>query len=130
MLKNISYNDPVIKREIDLAVGKPYSFWQSLKMGGTGSQKFIITNASDEIEDLLNRENATNYSNIELRPKGVIVGFKSHTNIYGLIMPFSKLKATINQSQLVLQTEDFFVKLKTFNNAAIDRSFFAKLKAG
>lgn len=129
MLKNITYNDPVIKREIELAVGKPYSFWQSLKMGGTGSQKFIITKASDEIQILLDRENATNYAHIELRPKGFIVGFKSHTKVYGLVLPFSMVKTEVGQGRLSFRKEKFFVKMKTFNNASIDRGFLEKIKA-
>ena len=129
MLKNITYNDPVIKRDIELAVGKPYSFWQSLKMGGTGSQKFIITEASEEIKELLNRENAANYSNIELRPKGIIVGFKSHTNSYGLIIPFSKLKMTVIRGKITLSSDDFFVTMKSFNKESIDQKFLKKIKA-
>ena len=129
MLKNITYKDPVIKRDIDLAVGKAFSFWESLKMGGTGSQKFIITSASLEIQELLEKENATNYSNIELRPKGIIVGFKSHNQVFGLILPFSKLKTEVGTGKLTLRTDDFFVKMKTFKGEVIDSKFLRKIKA-
>ena len=92
MLLNISYNDIKQKKEIDKVVGKPFSIKERLQMGGIGSEKLIISNASVNIKNLLLLDNNINKCNIELRPKGVIVYFRSLLETYGLIIPYFKLK--------------------------------------
>ena len=92
MLKNISYNNPKIIDEINNYVGKPYTILKRLKIGGIGSSKLIINSADSIIENLLNLDNNLNYCNVEIRPKGIIIHFKSLLETYGLIIPFYKLK--------------------------------------
>ena len=92
MLLNISYNDVKQKKEIDKLVGKPFSIKERLKMGGIGSEKLIISSASVNIKNLLLLDNNINKCNIELRPKGIIVFFRSLLETYGLIIPYFKLK--------------------------------------
>ena len=92
MLLNISYNDIKQKKEIDKLVGKPFSIKERLKMGGIGSEKLIISSASINIKNLLLLDNNINKCNIELRPKGIIVFFRSLLETYGLIIPYFKLK--------------------------------------
>ena len=43
MLKNVSYNDDKTINEIDDFVGKPFSIFERLKIGGIGSSKLLIT---------------------------------------------------------------------------------------
>jgi len=90
MLRNLTYNDREIKKEMETLVGKPYSIPNRLKMKGTGSPKYVIKNASDSIMDKLNMDNNLNYSSIELRPGGIIVSFRSLLETYGWILPFDK----------------------------------------
>ncbi len=92
MLLNISYNDIKQKKEIDKLVGKPFSIKERLKMGGIGSEKLIISSASVNIQNLLLLDNNINKCNIELRPIGIIVFFRSLLETYGLIIPYFKLK--------------------------------------
>ena len=92
MLLNISYNDPAIKRKIEEAVGIPFSLQQRWKMRGIGSQKLNITSCSIDIHNLLILDQNINSCSIELRPKGIIVRFRSLLETYGLIIPYYKLK--------------------------------------
>ena len=92
MLKNISYNDSKIFDEINNYVGKPYTIFQRLRIGGIGSSKLIINKADSKISNLLNLDNNINKCNIEIRPKGIIIRFRSLLETYGLIIPFFKLK--------------------------------------
>ena len=92
MLLNISYNDIEQKKEIDKMVGRPFSIKERLQMGGIGSEKLIISSASVNIKNLLLLDNNINKCNIELRPKGIIVFFRSLLETYGLIIPNFKLK--------------------------------------
>ena len=91
MLRNVSYNNPQINREILKAVGGSYSWVERIKLGGTGSPKLPLIEASSEIAELLNRDNNFNYCNIEICWNGVIIRFRSLLETYGLIIPFHQL---------------------------------------
>ena len=92
MLLNISYNDPTIKRKIEKAVGRPFSLQQRWKLGGIGSQKLMINSASIDIHNLLILDNNLKSCNVEIRPLGIIVHFRSLLETYGLVIPYYKLK--------------------------------------
>ncbi len=99
MLLNVSYNDPKIKKQINSEVGAPFSLRERWKLGGIGSSKLKITHASIDIHNLLVLDNNNNSCNIELRPKGIIVRFRSLLETYGLIIPYYKLKVYKGQAQ-------------------------------
>lgn len=92
MLLNISYNNPKIKKQINEAVGKPFTLKERLQMRGIGSSKLWITQTSVEIHNLLILDSYNNVCNIEMRPNGIIIGFRSLLESYGLIIPYWKLK--------------------------------------
>lgn len=91
MLRNVSYNNPQFTREINELVGTPFSIFQRIKMGGNGSPRLVISEASEEIDSLLEVDNRRRYANIELRPKGIIVGFRSRLEAYVFVIPYHKL---------------------------------------
>ena len=88
MLRNISYNDHKLKEEISKIIGKPFSFFERIKMNGIGSSSLRIQGSNSEIENLLNLDNNDNRCNIEIRKKGIIVRFRALLETYALIIPF------------------------------------------
>lgn len=113
MLHNISHNTPEIFAKIDKAVGKPFGFIEALKTGGTGSPKLFVTSASLEIENLLSQDSYTNSCNIELRPNGIIVRFKSKLETFALPIPYYKLtiyKGT--KDEYSIYRDQHFLKVK------------------
>jgi hypothetical protein len=126
MLKNISYNNPKIIDEINDYVGKPYTILKRLKIGGLGSSKLIINSADSIIENLLNLDNNLNYCNIEIRPKGIIIHFKSLLETYGLIVPFYKLKIFKGKAnEYSIYIDNFFIKVNASEKNEHD--FFKKI---
>ncbi|MGB0487051.1 MAG: hypothetical protein ACPGJB_03315 [Flavobacteriaceae bacterium] len=126
MLKNISYNNPKIIDEINNYVGKPYTILKRLKIGGIGSSKLIINSADSIIENLLNLDNNLNYCNIEIRPKGIIIHFKSLLETYGLIVPFYKLKIFKGKAnEYSIYIDNFFIKVNASEKNEHD--FFKKI---
>ena len=91
MLVNASYNNPEIDRKIDSLVGKPFTLKQRWTMKGIGSPKLYITSASLQIRNLLLLDNNLDSCNIELRPDGIILRFRSLLETYGLVIPYYKL---------------------------------------
>jgi hypothetical protein len=126
MLLNVSYSDKNITRKIDEAVGKPLPLKERFVMGGIGSPKLYITETSLEIQNLLILDNNLNTCNIEIRPKGIIVRFRSLLETYGLIIPYYKLKLYKGESAIhSVYMDHYFIKVKSDTKAI--QKFFKKL---
>lgn len=126
MLLNISYNDPAIKRRIEKAVGPPFTLQQRLKMKGIGSQKLNITSCSVHIHNLLILDQNINSCNIELRPKGIILNFRSLLETYGLVISYYKLKLYKGKAQeYSIYKDKYFIKVLADTKTI--HSFFRKL---
>ena len=126
MLLNVSYNNKEITQKIDEEVGKPFTLKQRWAMGGIGSPKLFITASSTEIRNLLILDNNLDSCNIELRPKGIILRFRSLLETYALIIPFYKL--VIYKGDLAVYSvyrDHHFVKVKADTKAI--QKFFRKM---
>ncbi|MCM5661687.1 hypothetical protein [Galbibacter mesophilus] len=99
MLLNVSYNDPKQEKTIFDEVGGIINLRERLKIGGSGSPKLFITQASVAINNLLLLDNNLNTCNIEIREKGIIIRFRSILETYALIIPFYKLSIYKGSSQ-------------------------------
>lgn len=126
MLFNISYNDKDVVRKIDEELGKPFTLKERFKMNGIGSPKLFITQTSTEIHNLLILDNNTSVCNVELRPKGIIVGFRSRLDSYALIIPFYKLTIYKGEASVYsIYRDHYFVKVKSDTKAV--QKFFKKI---
>lgn len=118
MLLNISYNHAETKEKINAAVGPPFTLLERIKLKGTGSPKLLITSTSLEIHNLLILDSNTNVCNIELRPKGIIIMFRSLLETYGLVIPYYKLNLYKGKAQeYSLYIDHYFIKVKADNPA-------------
>ena len=116
MLKNVSYNNSKIKSEINDVLGNPFTIFERIKLRGVGSPKYIISQTDSIITNLLNLDNNINQCNIELRPKGIIVSFRSLLETYALIIPFYKLKLFKGQSNVYsIYIDKYFIKILAKN---------------
>ncbi|MGO3238158.1 MAG: hypothetical protein ACTIKA_07785 [Psychroflexus halocasei] len=113
MLLNVSYNRPKIKAKIDEEVGPAFSFMERIKMKGIGSGKLFITSTSIEIHNLLILDNYLNTCGIEIRPKGIIVTFRSILETYALIIPYYKLNLYKGKAEeYSIYRDHYFIKVK------------------
>ena len=128
MLLNVSYNDPKIKEKIDAAVGKPFTLKERWAKGGVGSSKLIISQTSIEIHNLLVLDNNRNTWNIELRPQGIILRFRSLLETYALVIPYYKLTLYKGKAQeYSIYKDKQFVKVVADTKATF--KFFSKISA-
>jgi len=125
-LVNISYNEPKIRTTIDDLIGKPFTLRERWSMGGIGSGKLMITQTSIDIHNLLVLDQNINQCNIELRPKGIIIHFRSLLETYGLIIPYYKLKLYKGKAQEYSIYKDQY-SIKVLANTKNIHSFFKKL---
>ncbi|MDT0642366.1 hypothetical protein RM553_05920 [Zunongwangia sp. F363] len=126
MLQNISYNRPAIKRKIDTEVGKTFTLLERMRLNGTGSPKLHITSASIDIHNLLILDKYTNTCNVEMRPNGIIVMFRSLLETYALIIPYHKLTLYKGKAEeYSIYRDQYFIKVKA-DKPAIHK-FFRKI---
>ncbi|MDB0023373.1 hypothetical protein N9E14_05980, partial [Flavobacteriaceae bacterium] len=94
--------------------------------GGVGSPKYFILQTDIKITNLLNLDNNTNQCNIELRPKGIIISFRSLLETYGLVIPYYKLKLFKGQSNVYsIYIDEYFIKILA--NKKNEHEFIKKL---
>ena len=128
MLLNVSYNESEVKEKIEAKVGKPFPLKERWSMSGVGSPKLLISSSSIDIHNLLILDNNLNTCNIELRPKGIILRFRSLLETYALIVPYYKLNLYKGKAEEYSIYKDHqFVKV--FVDTKDTQKFFSKLKA-
>jgi len=128
MLYNISYKDLKIEREINELVGKPFTILESIKKGGIGSPKLFITRCSSTIYDLLHVNNSAKFCNIELRPKGILIGFQSRLDIFVLAIPFYKLVIFKPGDSITFHVDHHYISVDYSKNTKNIESFIKKME--
>jgi hypothetical protein len=89
---NLSYNDKERFAEIHALLGKPFGFFKSISMGGTGSPGLRLHHAPPEIMTLIAPTRDRIYCNIEIFPNGIMFRFRSRLENYGLPIRFSEIE--------------------------------------
>lgn len=112
MLVLISQGYSTKKQEIDALVGKPFNLEQRKLLGKTSSSNNRITGASIEIHNLLTLNQDQSTCTIEMRPKGIIVSFRSNLETYALVIPDYKLKIYKGKAEeYSFHKDQYFLKI-------------------
>lgn len=127
MILNVSYNDAKIRQEINAAVGKPFGFIQRIKMKGIGSGRLIIFECSPDIKRLISKNVDTAYTNIEIRPKGIIVGIKSVGENFAWAIPYYKLSIFKTANYLAVYDGKHKMKASTTSDTSAMMTFLQKI---
>lgn len=126
VLANLSYNDAKLTQKVNALVGSPFNLKERWRLKGIGSSKLLITESSVDIYNLLILDQNTNSCSIELRPKGIIIRFRSLLETYGLIIPYYKLKLYKGKSEeYSLYMDQHRIKVAATNKST--HAFFKKV---
>jgi len=130
MILNISYQSKSQERDINDHVGLSYTFWESLKMGGSGSQKLIINDCHEIFDPYLKQLHSTKYCNIELRPRGIGLRFRYKLEAIGWFIPHTTLDYHHEDFSLKIQDQltGFFMNLKASHRNRINLKFMNKMR--
>lgn len=127
MLVNTSYNEKKINDSIHELVGKPYGFVENIKQNGIGSPRLNIIKSSEEIATLLSYDNNRNFCNIELRPKGIIIRFRSLLETFSLIIPYYKLVLFKPANSFTFHMDHHFISVEAMPDNKGLHQFMEKL---
>ena len=114
------------KKFIDDIVGKPFTLYQAFKMGGIGSKRMSIDNTSENIYHLLNSTSDINYSNIELRPNGIIVMINKGLERYHWVIPFRQL-VIYKTDKLSIHAQGKYITFKNSKSYKENKKFIDKI---
>jgi len=126
MLFNTTHNNSEAKELINDFLGHPYSFFQSLKMGGIGSKRMIIDEVSDNFNNLLNKVSDLNYGNIELRPDGILVLINKGLENFTWVIPYRKL-VIYKTYGLSIHADGKFIRFRDNKTYKENKGFFKKM---
>lgn len=127
MLLKTSYSSKETKEAIEELVGKPFGIIQRIKLRGVGSQRLLVAQADDEIDAIIKAQNTPPFTNIELRPKGIILWFRVKLDNWALVLPYYQISIFRNSTDITLHANKWKLKLIAANNLSMDLKFFQKL---
>lgn len=126
MLFNTSYTNKDYTKESTHIVGKTYSFFEKIKIGGIGSSRLMIEELSPKLRPKNMQTVAINYANIELRPKGIIIHFTNRLDRYSWIIPYYRL-VVYNTQTFSIHSNGNFMQFKKNKNYQDNKKFIHKM---
>lgn len=126
MLFNTTHTNKESNELIDDCLGFPFSFLQSLKMGGIGSKRMIVDEVSNNLDNLLNKVSDINYGNIELRPNGILVRINKGLENYSWAIPYRQL-VIYKTYGLSIHAQGKFIRFRNNKTFKENKNFFKKM---
>ena len=109
------YNTTHPNKEADIIfndlLGKSYSFFKAIKMGGIGSKRMVINEVSPGFSKYMNSVSDINYGNLEIREGGIIVHINKGLQNFSWPIPFYQLH-TYKTSGFSIHAHGNFVRFK------------------
>lgn len=113
MLFDTSIKDKETKRQMNDAVGKPYTvidmFFKGV--GQIGSSRMEVVEYSKLFNNVMNKRKQAVFANIAVRSKGIVVVFFIRTSNYSWVIPYRYL-SIFKTDLLVIHGQGEFLKLK------------------
>ena len=126
MVLNRTHTNKENKELLNALVGKAYSFLQSLKLKGVGSKRMVIDNVSPNLKHLLNTVSDVNYTNIELRPKGILIHITKGLQNFTWAIPYYQL-VIYKADGSSIHAQGRFIHFKNNKMLKENKLFFDKL---
>lgn len=126
MILDSTHTNKEHKNIINDLVGKPYSFFESLRMGGVGSKRMIIEDVSPNMKHYLNLVSDINYANIEMRPGGIIIYINKGLKNFTWIIPFYQL-VIYKTNGTSIHAQGKFIQFRYSKTFKENKLFFDKL---
>lgn len=120
-----THNERKIVEAINDYLGPPIPFFQRFKKGGIGSRRMVIEDLSPDLHAYVNARHYLTYSNIEFRPKGIMVHIHKTLDNFAWCLLFEQIDLVIlEEDHVCLSAEDEFILFReaySFNKKFLDR---------
>ena len=126
MIFNSTYTDKEKELEVEKLIGKKYGLISSIRLNGVGSKRLIVQETSQNLKKIIIQKSDLIYSNIEIRPGGVIVYIAEGLNRYSWVIPYYKL-VIYKSPNYSIHSEGDFIRFSNDLNIKENLKFFKKL---
>ena len=126
MIHDTTYTNKEVSVFFNDLLGKPFSIIKSLKLGGVGSKRMMISQVSPGFSSIMNTVSDINYGNIELREKGILVHINKGLKNFSWAIPFYQLHI-YNTDTFSIHTQGNFVKFTKNKLFRENKKFLGKL---
>ncbi|TYB74347.1 hypothetical protein [Bizionia myxarmorum] len=126
MILNSTYNDKDHKEMITDLIGKPYSFFEAIRLGGIGSKRMMINDVSPNLQSYLNYVDDFNYANIELRSGGILIYINKGLKNFTWVIPFYHL-VLYKTNGASIHAQGKFINFKNNVTFRENKGFFKRL---
>lgn len=132
VIYNTTHKNKDAEATINDLIGKRYSFFESIKLKGTGSKRMIIDDVSIGFKQVMNSVSDLNYGNIEIRTKGVLIHINKGLQNFSWAIPFYQLHI-YKTSGFSIHAQGNFIRFKNNkllkeNKTFLDRIIDLKIK--
>ena len=125
MFIDSTYMTREVKELLNDMIGPPITLLERLSKGSIGSQRMIVDDFSEVFKPVFEKTPGIIYTNIELRPRGVLFHFNIKYTRYTWIIPFHKL-VFISGDNITIHSGEDKLYIRKENNAA-HQKFLRKL---
>lgn len=119
--KNENFND-----ESAILVGKKFSLLERMKLKGIGSSRMIIKEISSKLNLGTLKYSETDYGNIEIRPKGVIIHYTRKLERFSWVVPYYQL-VIYNTQFFSIHANGNYIQFLKNNNYIANKKFINKI---
>ena len=126
MVFDTTYNNEDFNEHSILLVGKSFSFLERIKQGGIGSSRLIIESISPKLDLGKLKFSETDFGNIELRPKGIIVHYTRKLERFSWIIPYYRL-VIYNSQFFSIHANGNFIQFSKNKNYIANKKFIDKM---
>ena len=119
--KNENFND-----ESAILVGKKFSLLERMKLKGIGSSRMIIKEISSKLNSGTLKYSETDYGNIEIRPKGVIIHYTRKLERFSWVVPYYQL-VIYNTQFFSIHANGNYIQFLKNNNYIANKKFINKI---
>ncbi|WP_317042724.1 hypothetical protein [Bizionia echini] len=126
LILNSTYHEKEHKKIITDLIGKPYTFFEAIKLKGIGSKRMIINEASPNLQPYLNRVDDINYANIEMRSGGIIIFINKGLQNFSWIIPYYQL-VIYKTNGASIHAQGKFINFKNNKTFKENKAFFNRL---
>jgi hypothetical protein len=126
MIYNTTHFNKEAKDIINDLLGYSYSFFKSIRLGGTGSKRMIIDEVSPNFKKYMNTISDINYGNIEIREKGILIHINKGLNNFSWPIPFYQLH-TYKTNGISFHAHGNFIRFKNNKLLKENKKFIDKI---
>ena len=126
MVFDTTYRNDEYDEQSDRLLGESFRFLEKIRMGGVGSARFVVASLSPKLDLGKLKFSETDYGNIELRPKGIIVHYSRKLERFSWIITYYKL-VIYSANCFSIHANGEFVKFKKNNNYKGNKKFILKM---